>query len=122
ETISSALAVACGQGGDARPGGTRANDSATEGRARGIFVEYGGQPTIDEADGTSLSTESVRLSVRHEALALYLGRLIRMLWKSPVISVGTAPAGGVSINSMVPTSKLISVQDSLERLRKFLDA
>ena len=122
ETISSALAVACGQGGDARPGGTRANDSATEGRARGIFVEYGGQPTIDEADGTSLSTESVRLSVRHEALALYLGRLIRMLWKSPVISVGTAPAGGVAINSMVPTSKLISVQDSLEKLRKFLDA
>lgn len=121
ETIASALAVACGHGGDTRPGGTRANDTATEGRARGIFIEFGGQPTVDEGDGTSLTMESVKLSVRHDALALYLGRLIRMLWKSEVISVGTSPAGGVSISSKIPTDKLISVQDNLEKLRKFLD-
>src|SRR5690606_27484210 len=45
---------------------------------------------------------------------------IRLLWKSPVITVGTAPAGGVAISSAVPTGKLASVQENLERLRKFL--
>lgn len=122
ETIASALAVACGHGGDARPGGTRANDSATEGRARAIFVDFGGQPTIAETDGAPLTTDSVKLSSRHDALALYLGRLIRMLWRSPVISVGVAPAGGVAVKSTIATSKLLSVQDNLERLRRFLDA
>ncbi|SPN98488.1 related to NUP170 - nuclear pore protein [Cephalotrichum gorgonifer] len=121
ETLATALAVACGHGGDTRPGGTRANDSATEGRARGIFVEFGGQPVLNDADGAPLSAESVTLSGRHDALALYLSRLIRMLWKFPVISVGVAPAGGVAVNSQVPTGKLVSVQDNLERLRKFLE-
>lgn len=122
ETVSTALAVACGHGGDSRPGAARAIDQATEDRARAAFVEFGGQPTITETDGTSLTTDSVRLSSRHDALALYLARLIRKLWKAPVIKQGTSPTGAVVITSTIATSKLSTVQENLERLRRFLDA
>ncbi|KAM5345253.1 hypothetical protein ACJ41O_011115 [Fusarium nematophilum] len=122
ETVSTALAVACGHGGDARPGAARAIDQATEDRARSVFVDFGGQPTITETDGTSLTTDSVRLSSRHDALALYLSRLIRQLWKSTVITPGTSPTGGIVINSTIPLAKLSAVQENLERLRRFLDS
>lgn len=122
ETVSTALAVACGHGGDSRPGAARAIDQATEDRARGLFVDFGGQPTMAETDGTSLTTDSVRLSSRHDALALYLSRLIRQLWKAPVIRTGVSPAGGITIDSAVPLSKLNTTQENLERLRRFMDA
>lgn len=122
ETVSAALAVACGHGGDARPGAARAIDQATEDRARGLFVDFGGQPTITETDGTALTTDSVRLSSRHDALALYLSRLVRKLWKSPVIKSGVSPAGGIVIDSAVPLPQLVATQGNLERLRKFIDS
>jgi nuclear pore complex protein Nup155 len=122
ETISTALAVACGQGGDARAGAARAVDQTTEDRARTVFVEFGGQPTITETDSTPLTTDSVRLSSRHDALALYVSRLIRSVWKSSVISQSLNPTGGFVINSTIPTNKLVNIQESLERLRRFLDA
>jgi nuclear pore complex protein Nup155 len=120
ETISTALAVACGQGSDLRTGTSRAVDQATEDRARSIFVDLGGQPTIREMDGAS--GESVRLSSRHDALALYLTRLIRTLWKAKVVGIGIDPAGGITVKSTVPSAKLVTVQENLERLRKFLVA
>ncbi|KAI8715312.1 hypothetical protein NCS52_01038600 [Fusarium sp. LHS14.1] len=122
ETVSTALAVACGHGGDSRPGAARAIDQATEDRARSVFVDFGGQPTITETDGTSLTTDSVRLSSRHDALALYLSRLIRQLWKSVVITPGVSATGGVTISSTIPLPKLSAVQENLERLRRFLDS
>ncbi|PHH91198.1 hypothetical protein CDD83_1384 [Cordyceps sp. RAO-2017] len=122
ETVSAALAVACGHGGDARPGAARAMDQATEDRARGLFVDFGGQPTMTETDGTALTADSVRLSSRHDALALYLSRLIRQLWKAPVIRSGVLPAGGLAIDSAVPLPKLVATQENLERLRKFMES
>ncbi|KAL0933436.1 nucleoporin nup157 170 [Colletotrichum truncatum] len=122
ETISCALAVACGHGGDARPGAARAIDQATEDRARTVFVDYGGQPSITETDGTPLNTTSVRLSPRHDALCVYLTRLIRTLWKNYVVATAVSPSGGVTIESRVSLSKLLSIQEQLERLRRFLDA
>ncbi|KAG6007326.1 hypothetical protein E4U21_006137 [Claviceps maximensis] len=122
ETISTALAVACGHGGDSKPGVARAIDQITQDRARALFVDFGGQPTMAETDGTSLTTDSVKLSSRHDALALYLARLIRKLWKTPVITSGVSPAGGIVIDSAVPLSKLVSTQENLERLRRFIEA
>ncbi|EFY99909.1 nuclear pore complex subunit Nup170 [Metarhizium robertsii] len=121
ETISTALAIACGHGGDGRPGAARAIDQATEDRARALFVDFGGQPTMAETDGTALTTESVKLSSRHDALALYLSRLIRKLWKSPVIRTGVSPTGGITVDSAVPLSKLNITQENLERLRRFIE-
>ncbi|GKU05553.1 hypothetical protein FLAG1_08433 [Fusarium langsethiae] len=122
ETVTTALAVACGHGGDSRPGAARAIDQATEDRARSVFVDFGGQPTMAETDSASLTTESVNLSSRHDALALYLSRLIRQLWKSAVITPGVSPTGGITIGSTIPLSKLSTVQEALERLRRFLDS
>ncbi|KAJ2896914.1 putative non-repetitive/WGA-negative nucleoporin [Zalerion maritima] len=122
ETISCALAVACGNTGDSGRGGGRAIDQTTEDRAKAVFVEFGGQPTIKEVDNAPLSTESVKLSSRHDALCLYLSRLVRSLWKSRVVRMTADKAGALDIKSQVDTSKLAAVQERLERLKGFLNA
>lgn len=121
ETVSTALAVACGQGSDLRSGTSRAVDQATEDRAKAAFVNYGGQPTVAETDSTAITIDSVRLSSRHDALALYLTRLVRTLWAAKVVTVNHS-AAGVVVGSTIPTSKLTAVQENLERLRNFLKA
>ncbi|KAJ9156386.1 Nucleoporin-domain-containing protein [Pleurostoma richardsiae] len=121
ETVSAALAVACGQGSDSRTTTGRVNDQNIEDRAKAVFVDFGGQPTLAETDGTQDAAD-VKLSSRHDALALYLTRLIRSLWKSKVIVQGVDPTGGIVIGSSLPTSKLNTVQDNLQRLKNFLEA
>lgn len=123
ETISASLAVACGQGSDLRTGTSRATDRDTENLARAAFVEYGGQPMLAESDGKQAVSESVRLSSRHDALALYLTRLVRTLWKSKVIKTKTEAAKGtLSVSSTIPVTKLVMIQENVERLRNFLEA
>ena len=122
ETISAALAVACGQGSDLRTGTGRAADPKTENLARMAFVEYGGQPRLAESDGKQSMSESVRLSSRHDALALYLTRLIRLLWKSKVIGTKVEAKGSLAVSSTVATTKLVMIQENVERLRNFLEA
>ncbi|KAH8780273.1 putative nuclear pore complex protein [Diaporthe sp. PMI_573] len=114
ETVSTALAIACGQGNDLRNGAARVIDQVTQDRARSVFIDFGGDPTVTE-------TDSINLSARHHALGLYLTRLVRMLWKSRVISQGLDAAGAVSVRSSVPLTKLNSVQENLDRLRNFLE-
>ncbi|KAM0247373.1 hypothetical protein ACHAQJ_009859 [Trichoderma viride] len=122
ETVATALAVACGHGGDSRLGSVKAIDQVTEDRARALFVDFGGQPTIVETDGSALTTDSVKLSSRHDALAMYLSRLIRKLWKAPVIHASVASNGTISVTSSVPLPKLIATQENLERLRRFIES
>ncbi|EON96726.1 putative nucleoporin nup157 170 protein [Phaeoacremonium minimum UCRPA7] len=122
ETVSAALAVACGQGSDFRTGTGRATDQGTEDRAKAAFVDFGGQPTVSETDGTQITADAVKLSSRHDALALYLTRLIRKLWKSRVIAQGVDPTGGIVVSSTIPTPTLNAVQENLERLRSFLES
>ncbi|KAK1775232.1 Non-repetitive/WGA-negative nucleoporin C-terminal-domain-containing protein [Copromyces sp. CBS 386.78] len=118
EMIAAALAVACGQGGDSR----RAVDPLTEDRARSIFINYGGQPKLADADVLQAPEDNVQLSARHDALVLYLARLTRTLWKSKVIAMATDSAsGGFTVGSAIPISKLTTVQESVQRLRRFLE-
>lgn len=121
ETVAAALAVACGHGGDSRPGAPRAIDQVTEDRARSVFVDYGGQPTMTETDSTTLTIDAVKLSSRHDALGIYVSRLIRKLWKTTVATI-TLTATGPLVVSTVPTAKLNIIQENLERLRRFLTA
>ncbi|KAK0620539.1 Non-repetitive/WGA-negative nucleoporin C-terminal-domain-containing protein [Immersiella caudata] len=121
EAISAALAVACGQGSDLRTGTGRAADQGTEDRARTAFVEFGGQPRLEETDGNQITAESVRLSSRHDALALYLTRLIRVLWKAKVVTVKTEKTAQ-AVSSTIASAKLITVQENVERLRNFLES
>lgn len=121
ETISTALAVACGQGNDLRNGAPRVIDQVTQDRARSAFIDFGGQPTVSDTDGQQVSADSVKLSYRYHALGLYMTRLVRRLWKAKVIVQGV-DGGAIVVNSTIPTSKLNSVQESLDRLRNFLHA
>ncbi len=119
ETVSTALAVACGQGSDLRSGTSRAVDQTIEDRAKTAFVNYGGRPTVSETDGNAVTVDSVRLSSRHDALVLYLTRLVRTLWAAKVVKIDHS-SSGVVVTSTVPTAKLTTIQESLERLRNFL--
>lgn len=123
EACSAALAVVCGQGNDPRVPNGRTLDKSLEALARTAFVEYGGQARVAESDGRQSVADLVHLSSRHDALALYFTRLVRMLWKSKVITTKHGNAnGGVSVSSTVPTAKLAIVQESVDRLQNFLEA
>ncbi|KAI1775530.1 nucleoporin-domain-containing protein [Hypoxylon cercidicola] len=123
ETITAALAVACRQGDNGRPGISRgAIDQATQDRAKQVYINFGGNPRLPEQDGQPATVEMVQPSTRHAALTLYLSRLVRSLWKSPVIKSGADANGVLTINSAIPIDKLKEVQGSVESLRGFLDA
>ena len=129
ETTATALAVACGQGsdiapasGDARP--TKISDPETIELARKCFVEFGGRPSMNDnlaSEGLAYAIDNVRPSARHEGLALYMGRIVRSLWKSSVITQKIGDTGGISITSTILSTKLASVQEDLTRLAAFLD-
>ncbi|KAI2622300.1 nucleoporin-domain-containing protein [Hypoxylon sp. NC1633] len=122
ETITAALAVACRQGENGRPGISRgAVDQATQDRAKQVYINFGGNPRLPEQDGQPATVEMVQPSTRHAALTLYLSRLVRSLWRSKVIGLGTDAGGALTINSAVAVDKLKDVQGSVESLRNFLD-
>ncbi|KAI8628320.1 nucleoporin-domain-containing protein [Xylariaceae sp. FL1651] len=122
ETITAALAVACRQGDNGRFNvGRSAIDQSTLDRAKQVFINFGGNPTLPEQDGQPATVEMVRPSSRHGAITLYLSRLIRSLWKSRVISIHPNSAGGLMVNSVIPQPKLKEVQDSVLALKSFLD-
>ncbi|KAI0184732.1 non-repetitive/WGA-negative nucleoporin [Xylaria flabelliformis] len=123
ETITAALAVACRQGDNGQFGvtGRSATDQATLDRAKQVFINFGGSPTLPEQDGQPATAEQVRPSSRHAAITLYLGRLIRSLWRSKVVSVGSNGAGALAVNSVIPQTKLREVQDAVITLRNFLN-
>ncbi|KAK0726378.1 Non-repetitive/WGA-negative nucleoporin C-terminal-domain-containing protein [Apiosordaria backusii] len=119
ETCSAALAVACGQGSDSRTGIGRSSDTALANLARLVFVEYGGQARVAESDGHQSPQDSVRLSSRHDALAVYFARLVRALWKTKVVTISSA---GNAVTSTVPMAKLAQVQEQVDRLENFLES
>ncbi|KAI0888548.1 nucleoporin-domain-containing protein [Annulohypoxylon maeteangense] len=123
ETITAALAVACRQGENGRPGiGRGAVDQVTQDRAKQVYINFGGNPRLPEQDVQPATVEMVQPSTRHAALTLYLSRLVRKLWKSRVIGLGTDAGGALTITSVIATGKLKDVQGSVESLRTFLDA
>ncbi|KAI1170618.1 nucleoporin-domain-containing protein [Nemania sp. FL0916] len=122
ETITAALAVACRQGDLSQFGlGRSALDQSTLDRAKQVFINFGGNPTLPEPDGQPATVDMVRPSSRHGAITLYLSRLIRSLWKSKVISTGANGAGAFVVNSVIAQTKLREVQDGVIALRNFLN-
>ena len=128
ETTATALAVACGQGSDISPSGdsrvARISDPETLELARKAYVEYGGRPSLDQnsiSEGPANIIDNVRPSSRHDGLAIYMGRLVRSLWKASVITQKIEVTGAVSIQTTIKISKLTSVQEDLTTLSKFLE-
>ncbi|KAF2141417.1 uncharacterized protein K452DRAFT_309183 [Aplosporella prunicola CBS 121167] len=126
EMCATALAVACGQATDVTADYrvARLNDQATLDFARKAFIEYGGKPTYNEnlqLDNNTAQIDNVRPSPRHEGIALYISRVVRSLWKAPVLQEGVTPAGGFTVTPTVDLAKLQGVQRDLTHLQEFLD-
>ncbi|KAI9798741.1 MAG: hypothetical protein M1833_004571 [Piccolia ochrophora] len=126
EVIATALAVACGQGQDVTSDSrvAKITDPDILERARQVFIDYGGKPQLNEnivMDQNALALDNIRPSPRHEGLALYISRLVRSVWKSPVITEMVTPLGGLSVASTVRIPKLLDVQRDLTKLQEFLN-
>lgn len=124
EGCVTALAVACGvdtEAPDNRSG--RITDKEVMELARKYFIEFGGKPRAESSyDGTTVTAlESVRLSGRHEGLGLFISRVVRSIWKAPIVTEVRSPGGVATHISTIATSRLIAVQEQLQRLAKFLE-
>ncbi|KAI9756653.1 MAG: hypothetical protein M4579_003742 [Chaenotheca gracillima] len=127
EIAATALAVACGQGLDVTADSrvARITDPDILEFARKSFIEFGGKPVFNEntmIDQSNSAIDSVRPSPRHEGVALYIARLVRSIWKMPILAEGTTPLGGLVILSRVSLEKIKDIQRELAKLQEFLDA
>ncbi|KAF2035093.1 nucleoporin-domain-containing protein [Setomelanomma holmii] len=123
ETAATALAVACGQGSDVGPDSriTKVTEPDVLEMARRVFIEFGGKAHLTEsATVEGLSVENVRASPRHDGIAMYVARLIRSIWASPIITQVATPTGPALVSAQ-PTAKLQDIQRSLAQLQEFLD-
>ena len=126
ETSATALAVACGQSlhvnSDYRV--ARITDPEILEYARKAFIEFGGKPLFNEnsiVDQTIPAIDLVRPSPRHEGLSFYVARLVRSVWKAPVIRETVSPTGGLAISSNVSLTKLRDIQQDLSKVKEFLE-
>ena len=126
ETLATALAVACGQGMDLSTDSrvSRINDPEILEVARRTFIEYGGKPTINQNANPDRASEidDVRPSPRHSSIALYLSRLLRSTWQSPIAKQVRTITGGYAILPSVALAKLKAVQEDLSALQRFFQA
>ncbi|KAF2637609.1 nucleoporin-domain-containing protein [Massarina eburnea CBS 473.64] len=123
ETASTALAVACGQGFEVGPDSriAKVTDPEVLEYARKAFIEYGGRAQLTESAAVEgLSVDNVRASPRHDGIAMYVARLVRSIWDTPIIKETVKPTG-IVLESKHSTAKLQEVQRSLIQLQSFLD-
>lgn len=125
ETAATALAVACGQGSDVTSDSRIANITEPDviDIARETFIQHGGKPMLNEnsvLDNNTPAIDNARPSPRHDGMALYVARLVRSIWKTPVILEGMTPTGGLVVIPSVPVSKLQDIQRALNSLQEFL--
>ncbi|KAH0565900.1 hypothetical protein GP486_000703 [Trichoglossum hirsutum] len=126
ETTATALAVACGQGLDVMSDSrvAKVTDPEILEISRKVFIEFGGKPILNEnsvLDQSIPAIDNVRPSPRHEGTALYISRLVRSIWKAPVIREGATPMGGLTVSPTVPLDKLRDIQRDLAKLQEFLN-
>ncbi|EOA83828.1 hypothetical protein ACJQWK_01004 [Exserohilum turcicum] len=124
ETSATALAVACGQGSDVGPDSriAKVTDPEVLDFARRVFIEFGGKAHLTEsATVEGLSVENVRASPRHDGIAMYVARIVRSIWNTPIITETATPAGP-ALTSTHKISKLQEVQRCLAQLQEFLES
>jgi len=107
--------------------------------AKQLFFEHGGRPTPKEQfqthDGLSAHSNSMlggtlglsvsipefNYSGRHNGLALYLGRLLKPIWKEKISKRLNHKDGGKVLDSTINPDSLIYVKNNLESLDDFLN-
>lgn len=124
ETAATALAVACSKGVDVSSDSRVANVTEPHiiDRARSVFIDQGGKPEYNANANVDGGIDSVRPSARHDGLALYISRLVRSIWRSPLVSEFLEPTLGLRLVSTVPKDTLSRIQNDLSDLKRFLDS
>lgn len=126
EGCASALAVACGASTETvNQMQARITDVEVCDLARKYFIEFGGKPrtesVYDSYDSSVLpGLDNIKVSGRAEGIALYISRIVRSIWKAPMIVEGRGATGGVSYATNIQIAKLKSIQEQLVRLSDFL--
>ncbi|KAF2733309.1 nucleoporin-domain-containing protein [Polyplosphaeria fusca] len=123
ETAATALAVACCQGSDIGPDSriSKVTDPEIVEAARRIFIEQGGKPTLNENSSVDgISVENVLASPRHDGIAIYVARLVRSIWDSPITKT-VKTATGLSLQPAHQVPKLQDIQKALVQLQEFLE-
>jgi nuclear pore complex protein Nup155 len=125
ETAATALAVACGEASDGNPDSRIANITEPDivDFAREVFITQGGKPMLNEnsvLDNNTPAIDNVRPSPRHDGMALYITRLVRSIWRAPVLIQKVTPVGGLEVLSSVGLAKLQNIQRALNSLQEFL--
>ncbi|ORY76962.1 putative nucleoporin [Protomyces lactucae-debilis] len=136
EGCATCLGVICGglDGTDvdeATAGGIQYNSRLTASQvletSRRYFIEFGGKAFVDEnlhrhfadaGQATLPTLEMVRLSGRHDGVALYVARTVASFWRLPIMRQ-IVPGEYVSSLS---ESTLQTVQSRIISLRQFLEA
>jgi nuclear pore complex protein Nup155 len=124
ETSATALAVACGQGSDvgADTRVTQISDPEVLEYAKKAFIEVGGKAQLNEnATVEGLNVDNVTASPRHDGIAMYISRLVRSIWKMPIVKE-IRLATGISVVGTHPIKKLQDIQRALVQLQEFLNA
>lgn len=118
ETCCTALSVACATTG---PAGSSPLDAREI--ARKAFIEFGGKAHLrdDNYGVTMISLDSVRLSGRFEGLSMYMARIVRDIWRAPIIKQLKARDGKAFYSSNVSLPKLNSHHGMLYDLYQFLE-
>ncbi|KAK3049904.1 hypothetical protein LTR09_008824 [Extremus antarcticus] len=127
EMAATALAVACGQGIDVASDSrlTSITDPEVREGARKAFTEYGGDPEFNAnaiTGNNANPVDNVRPSPRCVGMALYISRLVRSIWRKPIINEVVSPGQPTTLVSTVDKQKLRDVQEALTKLYDFLDA
>ncbi|KAF2431561.1 non-repetitive nucleoporin [Tothia fuscella] len=126
EMCAAAIAVVCNQATDVTADARLANitDRDVIELARRAFIEQGGKATLNEYNdpgpGGSM-VDNVQPSPRYHGLMLYVSRLVRSLWKEPLMKEESTPTGGLKITPTITMEKLRAVQGNLGDLQKFLN-
>ncbi|KAK7207127.1 Non-repetitive/WGA-negative nucleoporin C-terminal-domain-containing protein [Myxozyma melibiosi] len=119
ETCCTALSVAC-----ATTGPTGAVPLDAREIARKAYIEFGGKAHLrdDNYGVTMISLDSVRLSGRFEGLSMYMARIVRDIWKVPIIKqIKSRDGKSFSYATNVSVDKLNAHHAVLYDLYQFLE-
>ncbi|KAK6437296.1 hypothetical protein LTR95_006511 [Oleoguttula sp. CCFEE 5521] len=111
ETAATALAVACSKGVDVSGESRVASVSEPHilEKARSVFIDQGGKPEYNANANVDGGIDSVRPSARHDGLALYISRLVRSIWRAPLMTLISSITEGISFVNVLFEERLEDV-------------
>lgn len=117
------LAIACGH--SSISGGPYMIPKNIAGIASTLFFDFGGMPIADPKFNAMAKTPGMHVhiihSAKHNALSLYLARLLRPIWKNDLVKKSVVGASKkTALVSGLNIEELVSVQLNLQSLQTYL--